>query len=655
MNVLLINDNPAISRLISLSMKKFSYEFHEVSSVDDIYPCDILIIDSKIDFDESFKSLAKHIVLILPKNYDKQEYDKLGVSVLTKPFLPTDFVDLVRGFEGGQNEISKELPKATSTKAEKKDEIDELDLSVGLDELDGFDDLMSLDEKDTSKNDDMGGLLDDIIDESFDDLDGIDSDIKEEDSSLGSVDLEGELDSFDALGNENNIDDSLDGLDSFDEISSDDVLNDVNDTDTFEDETNAKDEKISSLDELDSFDEIKESEENISLDNLDDNLENELDSFDEIKESEEDISLDSLDDNFDDEATIDEAEAINEEDLNIDEAFDNLDNTDYEDIEDIKNDFKDLLEDSEDKSLDDIAKDENISEDDELLDSFDDVLGSDSLDSIDDIGNEEELSVDEDTQSEISSDVDLDDIKNDFKDLLEDDEALAQTNEILEDELDSIDELDSVDDLTDEAVEEDMSGIDELDSIDETLDDVAIYNDLDSVDDVLDTIDELDNVDDLDSLDSESLDDLMAQDDVDNLSDDSDLGIDELGELEDEVLAQTNEILDDNCDKYVGDNFSLASSIDELDENHLRYALGEISDDEFKKSFKLDEPLQEETSKEATPIKGDVTDNKTTVNVSHAEASSVDDLAKNISNAILGIDKSLLKDISISINIHFKD
>lgn len=67
MNVLLINDNPAISRLISLSMKKFSYEFHEVSSVDDIYPCDILIIDSKIDFDESFKSLAKHIVLILPK------------------------------------------------------------------------------------------------------------------------------------------------------------------------------------------------------------------------------------------------------------------------------------------------------------------------------------------------------------------------------------------------------------------------------------------------------------------------------------------------------------------------------------------------------------------------------------------------------------
>ncbi|NLC27281.1 MAG: hypothetical protein GX780_00720 [Campylobacteraceae bacterium] len=103
MRLLLININPAVSRLITLSAKKLDYELYEAPGFEDIEPesYDIALIDSdSFDIeaikDAKNKQVAKYFVYIGSRNSNKpEELD----SMLEKPFLPTDFVEMVKKIE----------------------------------------------------------------------------------------------------------------------------------------------------------------------------------------------------------------------------------------------------------------------------------------------------------------------------------------------------------------------------------------------------------------------------------------------------------------------------------------------------------------------------------------------------------------------------
>lgn len=100
MRLLLINNNPAVSKLINLSAEKLGYEIEEISndSVDLEKSFDITITDSDSVEENSFLLLKESgnlgkIVFIGSKGVEKPEF---ADYFLQKPFLPTDFVDLLK-------------------------------------------------------------------------------------------------------------------------------------------------------------------------------------------------------------------------------------------------------------------------------------------------------------------------------------------------------------------------------------------------------------------------------------------------------------------------------------------------------------------------------------------------------------------------------
>ena len=94
MKLLLINKNPAISRLIGLSAYKLGYELTELFDFElkDDERYDAVFVDSDIFTSEVLMSLnevSNHIVYIGARGSEKP----LGVDiVLEKPCLPPDFI-----------------------------------------------------------------------------------------------------------------------------------------------------------------------------------------------------------------------------------------------------------------------------------------------------------------------------------------------------------------------------------------------------------------------------------------------------------------------------------------------------------------------------------------------------------------------------------
>jgi len=97
MHFLLVNQNTAVSRLITLSVEKLGYEIDEIGSFDELplKSYDIVFVDNEqyneITIDEQKESgFARHFVYITLRGEAKPENMN---SILEKPFLPTDFID----------------------------------------------------------------------------------------------------------------------------------------------------------------------------------------------------------------------------------------------------------------------------------------------------------------------------------------------------------------------------------------------------------------------------------------------------------------------------------------------------------------------------------------------------------------------------------
>ncbi|HEE9598091.1 TPA: hypothetical protein R8E48_000072 [Campylobacter coli] len=93
MKILLLNENPVVSRLISLSAKKMSYDFEEINAYDEnLGHYDVIIVDSDTPAPlKILKEKCDKLFFLAPRN---QSAD-IDALILHKPFLPTDFLNLL--------------------------------------------------------------------------------------------------------------------------------------------------------------------------------------------------------------------------------------------------------------------------------------------------------------------------------------------------------------------------------------------------------------------------------------------------------------------------------------------------------------------------------------------------------------------------------
>ena len=133
MKVILLNQNPAVSRLVRLSIEKIGYKLEEYSNIaqlDEQNPADVFICDHElVDDSVDYTPFGKHIIFLVPRNFAK----KLGKHTLEKPFLPTDFMDFVkRVATSGDDETELQEPSSSDfsdTSAENfSSDINDLDL-----------------------------------------------------------------------------------------------------------------------------------------------------------------------------------------------------------------------------------------------------------------------------------------------------------------------------------------------------------------------------------------------------------------------------------------------------------------------------------------------------------------------------------------------
>jgi len=173
--ILLINDNPVVTKLVTLSAKKVSSELDAVAKSEDIPQgeFDLVVVDDQLFNDELMEQIQtntsfKKSLLILSKGVQAPGgFD----YTITKPFLPTDMVELLASIE-------KELEAQTDSLDEDEillDEIQEAEIPEETDamtqadqeiEEEFSDDMLQTDaleeQEESSGIDDMQTELDDL-------------------------------------------------------------------------------------------------------------------------------------------------------------------------------------------------------------------------------------------------------------------------------------------------------------------------------------------------------------------------------------------------------------------------------------------------------------------------------------------------------------
>ncbi len=409
MKILLINENSSVSKLIGLTAKKYDYEIVEITDPTELEKAeyDIVLIDDQmedlIDINSlKDKILTDEIVYIASKDKIKPDGYK---HILTKPFLPSDFHDLIESIktlkraideemvdEEIVNESGLELPKTSVVKEETEESTDNIEKEVensfedlDLDEeleleeekidedlfIDNEDEILKESAIDNEEEEQLSqepgtSILDkDEIEEVKGLLDDDpDIDLKEEDAkSPDNIDIDPELkddeipasDELDL--NETDAEDSKEyDLDSDIEEGE----RKVEDVAYDEDVENINDLSLDDLDMEDMSDDGNSSEQNEGFDIDDMSIDN-----DEITEEEhkvEDIPYDE---------EIGDSETVLADDLNLEEVNDEKKESDFDDVgeetdeatrvaENIKKDIR-TKEDDEKDELDDI-KEESLQE-----------------------------------------------------------------------------------------------------------------------------------------------------------------------------------------------------------------------------------------------------------------------------------------------------
>ncbi|EBD1886591.1 highly acidic protein [Campylobacter jejuni] len=426
MKILLLNENPVVSRLVSLSAKKMSYDFEELNAYsENLGNYDVIVVDSDTPAPlKILKEKCDRLIFLAPRNQNVEDID---AQILQKPFLPTDFLNLLNNKDANKH-TSIDLPMLSN------DENPYADISLDLDNL-NLDDLP-----------DENSL--DINSEGMEDL-SFDDDAQDDNSNK-------------TLETQNLEHDNLE-QETIKEQTQEDTQTDLDLT--LEDGESEKEDLSQehtaldaepSLDELDDKNdedlEIKEDDKNEEIEKqelLDDSKTNTLEMQEELSESQDDNSNKTL-------------EAQNLEHDNLEQET-----IKEQTQEDTQTDLDLTLEDGE-------SEKEDLSQEHTALDT------EPSLDELDD-KNDEDLEDNKELQANISDFDDLPVVEEqekemDFDDLPEDAEFLGQakdneeSEEVLEEFAPVVEEdvQDEMDDFTSnlstqDQIKEELAQLDELD------------------------------------------------------------------------------------------------------------------------------------------------------------------------------------------------
>ncbi|EAL1744424.1 highly acidic protein [Campylobacter jejuni] len=426
MKILLLNENPVVSRLVSLSAKKMSYDFEELNAYsENLGNYDVIVVDSDTPAPlKILKEKCDRLIFLAPRNQNVEDID---AQILQKPFLPTDFLNLLNNKDANKH-TSIDLPMLSN------DENPYADISLDLDNL-NLDDLP-----------DENSL--DINSEGMEDL-SFDDDAQDDNANK-------------TLETQNLEHDNLE-QETIKEQTQEDAQTDLDLT--LEDGESEKEDLSQehtaldtepSLDELDDKNdedlEIKEDDKNEEIEKqelLDDSKTNTLEMQEELSESQDDNSNKTLEtqnlehDNLEQETIKEQTQEDTQIDLDL------------------------TLEDGE-------SEKEDLSQEHTALDT------EPSLDELDD-KNDEDLEDNKELQANISDFDDLPEVEEqekemDFDDLPEDAEFLGQAkyNEESEENLEEFapvveeDVQDEMDDFTSnlstqDQIKEELAQLDELD------------------------------------------------------------------------------------------------------------------------------------------------------------------------------------------------
>ncbi|MFY4738494.1 highly acidic protein [Campylobacter jejuni] len=426
MKILLLNENPVVSRLVSLSAKKMSYDFEELNAYsENLGNYDVIVVDSDTPAPlKILKEKCDRLIFLAPRNQNVEDID---AQILQKPFLPTDFLNLLNNKDTNKH-TSIDLPMLSN------DENPYADISLDLDNL-NLDDLPDENSLDINS--------DGMEDFSFDD-DAQDDNANEtlETQNLEDENLEQETTKEQ---NQEDIQTDLDltledGGSEKEDLSQEHT---ALDTEPSLDELDDKNDEDLEIKEDDKNEEIKKQE------LLNDSKANTLEMQEELNESQDDNANETL-------------ETQNLEDENLEQET-----TKEQNQEDIQTDLDLTLEDGG-------SEKEDLSQEHTALDT------EPSLDELDD-KNDEDLEDNKELQANISDFDDLPVVEEqekemDFDDIPEDAEFLGQAkdNEESEENLEEFapvveeDVQDEMDDFisnlsTQDQIKEELAQLDELD------------------------------------------------------------------------------------------------------------------------------------------------------------------------------------------------
>lgn len=443
MHFLLVNNNPAVSRLIVLSVEKLGFQIDEIPSFEDIprESYDMVFINN-VQYNEEMvdlhrrDGLTRHFVYIGARGESKpSDMD----FVIEKPFLPTDFIDLVTKIDTDSNEnISEpeefiddfELPKL-------KDDVDtftdsEDSLTNSSDELDESEHgVIDLEEEDVPL--DFSDLQENEIgldEENLEESEKENNTPITEDENLASVLDNDDINEVKQLLEENNDDDyNLDTFENEDTLS------------PFEEERSDLNEGEKSEDKVEEVITPKEnSEEDLAEDlSFPEKLEGDEDEF--ALELEEDFEFSDVEKTENTESHEDDFD-LGDLELNSEEKVEEV-VTPKEDIADdldvsipdnLETDEHEFAFEAEDLELSDAAEIENIESNEEDFDFGD--LEEEGKEEITALGDnyfegekDEEVSLDESVIEKTVTD------ENDFNDYLQDESIPTPVEEIKNEDL----------------------------------------------------------------------------------------------------------------------------------------------------------------------------------------------------------------------------
>ncbi len=385
MKVALVNKNPAVSRLITLSLNKIGVEYVEFDDVNAVSgEFDYIIIDS--DMESADLKFDQKVMYLAPRGGIKPDFADI---MLEKPFLPTEFINLFeesRAVNAAGDDIKTELGLDESANFDDFEHIDE-----NYEELQNFElpeidtDFENLAKEDETEKLNDNVLNDEILKEHLEDSSV--GDLEDEEISLGEADTEliDENSEETEAANEN-VDDESNKTPKIEETIEDGLSGDFGDlsalVDEIEnmDESGPVDEEV--RDELEKI--VEQNTQNLKIDENDEELDDisqskkelsEIDSLDEELNSEEsdeeNKNLDDADEagtknleqeelNIDELAKFDDDSLENEVNLEEDEPKDdeNLEESSEADEEQIQVDDEKVEEDIEEEALDEISSEE---------------------------------------------------------------------------------------------------------------------------------------------------------------------------------------------------------------------------------------------------------------------------------------------------------